>query len=210
MENRKKEFHPVAQISIGAMNYSDSNGTLPANSYAPDGTPLLSWRVHILPYMGEERLYLQFHLDEPWDSPHNRSLLNRMPRIFAGPTQPAARLPTGNRTPYRGFSMPGALMEPPTARKGGGPNGLSQADVTDGPANTLLFVKAATAVEWTKPDDLSWTYGQHAPAFGTDPTDKVFFACFANGEIKPLRKTITPEQLKAAVTYAGGESETLD
>jgi hypothetical protein len=29
-----------------------------------DGKPLLSWRVAILPYIGHDELYRQFHLDE--------------------------------------------------------------------------------------------------------------------------------------------------
>ena len=57
------------------------------------GKPLLSWRVHVLPYLdgnGEE-LYQQFHLDEAWDSPHNRQLIKKMPRVFAIPGSPSSQ-----------------------------------------------------------------------------------------------------------------------
>ena len=43
------------------------------------GKPLLSWRVHLLPFLEENELYEQFKLDEPWDSPHNIKLLDQMP-----------------------------------------------------------------------------------------------------------------------------------
>ena len=37
----------------------------------------------ILPYLGEEDLYKQFKLNEPWDSVHNKKLIPKMPRIYA-------------------------------------------------------------------------------------------------------------------------------
>ena len=43
----------------------------------PNGKPLLSWRVQILPYIEEQQLYQDFHLDEPWDSEHNIKLLEK-------------------------------------------------------------------------------------------------------------------------------------
>ena len=43
-----------------------------------DGAPLYSWRVALLPYMEEDPLYRKFHRDEPWDSPHNRTLLDEV------------------------------------------------------------------------------------------------------------------------------------
>ena len=55
-----------------------------------DGKPLLSWRVLILPYVEQEDLYKQFHLDEPWDSEHNKKLIEKMPAVYrvARHTQP--------------------------------------------------------------------------------------------------------------------------
>ena len=44
-------------------------------------TPLLSWRVAILPFIGEQNLYNRFRLDQPWDSPHNIALLPLMPAL---------------------------------------------------------------------------------------------------------------------------------
>ena len=45
----------------------------------PDGQPNLSWRVALLPYLDHPDLYEAFHHDEPWDSPHNKALIARMP-----------------------------------------------------------------------------------------------------------------------------------
>ncbi len=50
----------------------------------------LSWRVHLLPFLGHEGLYKKFNLDEPWDGPTNSKLISEMPDVFqsAGATKP--------------------------------------------------------------------------------------------------------------------------
>ena len=55
----------------------------------------------ILPFL-EQALYNEFKLDEPWDSPHNKDLLARMPPIYV---VPGAKAEPG-MTFYRGFSGP--------------------------------------------------------------------------------------------------------
>src|SRR5262249_4909971 len=52
------------------------------------GAALLSWRVLLLPYLGEHALYREFKLDEPWDGPNNKKLLPRMPDIYRLPRSP--------------------------------------------------------------------------------------------------------------------------
>src|SRR4051812_8249116 len=56
-------------IAWGCQHYADAFGGFPTNSFSLTGEPLLSWRVHLLPYVEAENLYKQFKLDEPWDSP---------------------------------------------------------------------------------------------------------------------------------------------
>jgi Protein of unknown function (DUF1559) len=57
----------------------------PAVTYDKHGNPLHSWRVLLLPHLGEAQLYSEFRLDEPWDSEHNKRLLPRMPNVYASP-----------------------------------------------------------------------------------------------------------------------------
>jgi hypothetical protein len=47
----------------------------------------LSWRVHLLQFLdpAEVDLYEKFHLDEPWDSDHNKTLIAKMPNVFRSP-----------------------------------------------------------------------------------------------------------------------------
>ena len=100
----------------------------------------------ILPYLEQEALYKEFHLDEPWDSPHNRTLIARMP----------AGLPLPDGIRRRGPRGQDALRRP--ARTGTvfrGAEPVSIKEITDGTSNTIIFVDAGDdrAVTWTKPDD---------------------------------------------------------
>ncbi len=45
----------------------------------------LSWRVALLPFLDKQDLYDEFHHDEPWDSPHNLKLVDKMPKVFRSP-----------------------------------------------------------------------------------------------------------------------------
>src|SRR5262249_22742124 len=76
----------LKQIGIAMHGYHDVNKSLPPQwSVGKDNKPLLSWRVHILPYVEEGALHKEFHLDEPWDSEHNKKLISKMPKIYSSP-----------------------------------------------------------------------------------------------------------------------------
>lgn len=63
--------------------YENDHGCLPPRAvFDKDGKPLLSWRVLLFPYLNEKDLLNKFQLDEPWDGPHNRKLIGRMPATF--------------------------------------------------------------------------------------------------------------------------------
>jgi hypothetical protein len=66
--SNNNKMHQIA-LAIGC--YEQTHGSFPSAVMEKDGKPLLSWRVAILPLIDEDALYKRFHLDEPWDSPHN-------------------------------------------------------------------------------------------------------------------------------------------
>src|SRR4051794_13631526 len=68
----------LEQIALAFHNFQDAHGELPTNLLSVDNTPLLSWRVRILPLLDQEELYKQFKIDEPWDSEHNKKLIDKM------------------------------------------------------------------------------------------------------------------------------------
>jgi hypothetical protein len=202
----------LMQIGHAIHAYHDDKGMLPANTYGPDGKPLLSWRVHILPYIGEDALYKQFKLDEPWDSPANRPLMQQMPRVYARPAEVMGKAPMGSATYYRGFSSAGGVF----ARRDGGkgkpvPMSIAEIQVQDGSSRTILVVEAGDPVEWTKPDDLDAAPGKPFPTLGgARPESNVVMVLFADGAVKAVVKTTPEAKWRASVTYNGGEADTLD
>ena len=93
----------LKQIGLALHNYHDAHGKFPTNVYGPKGEPLLSWRVHLLPYLEEDNLYKQFKMDEAWDGPNNKELIEKMPKVYRG--RPTATHPKG-KTFYQGFVSP--------------------------------------------------------------------------------------------------------
>ena len=80
---RMQSINNLKQIGLCLHNYHEKYGHLPVTTNFDDkDKPLVSWRVHILPYLEQEALYRQFKLDEPWDSEHNRKLIPLMPQTW--------------------------------------------------------------------------------------------------------------------------------
>ena len=79
-----KVLTDLKSIAVAMVNYNDAKRSFPPAAIADkDGQPLLSWRVKLLPFLNQEDLYKQFHLDEPWDSEHNLPLVKKMPDCYA-------------------------------------------------------------------------------------------------------------------------------
>jgi len=181
----------LRQIMLAMHNYHDANGKFPAQAIAQgDGNPLLSWRVAILPYLGEQALYDQFHLDEPWDSEHNIALLEQMPEFFRNPSNP----PSARMTTY---------LVPMGKGVGLSSEGLKMQEITDGTANTLavLDVDPQFGVPWTKPDDLDIRQNEVLDWLRAEGSNAGFF----DGSVRIIDLEIDTEVLEAMMTRAGGE-----
>jgi hypothetical protein len=160
-----------------------------------DETPLYSWRVLLLPFIEEERLYREFALDEPWDGPHNLPLLEKMPRIYAAPGSKAAKLPPYH-TVCHVFVGRRAAFE--------GRDGLRLGDFTDGVAATILVVEAGEPVPWTKPAELAYDPDQPLPGLPSLFKDG-FRAGMADGSVRWVKKGVSEATLRAAITRNGGD-----
>jgi prepilin-type processing-associated H-X9-DG protein len=185
----------MKQIGLAMHNFASATDAFPAAAIRDkDGKPLLSWRVAILPYLEQGALYNEFKLDEPWDSPHNTALIERMPLIYKCPSRPMA---TG-LTPYQVFTGGGALFD--------GEKGPRFQDITDGTSNTLMVAEAKAGVPWTKPDDITFDPADAAlmAKLGGNHTGG-FNALFGDGSVRFLKTSIDLGMLRKLVTRAGGE-----
>lgn len=149
----------LKQIAYALHNYHDLYGSLPP-AYAADdeGRPTHSWRVLILPFIDEQRLYDQYRFDEPWDSLHNRTLADQMPGMFVCPSN--AHRHSGEVTAPSYVAVLGADTAWPWNR------GRSFGEFVDEPASTLLAMEYhGEPIEWTDPRDP--TYEQAVAAFAS-------------------------------------------
>jgi hypothetical protein len=145
-----------------------------------NGKPLLSWRVHLLPFIEQDPLYARFKLDEPWDSPHNIKLLDQIPITYVDPNQPDL----GNKTTYLAPIGPGSIF--------GSNKRIGFRNVSDGTSNTIMVIQVGgdKAVPWTKPEDLKYDLKNPAGSLG-DIGEKVI-ALFADGSVQTLPVNIKP------------------
>ena len=196
---RSQSINNLKQIGLAFHNYHDAYGRFPpAVVYAPDGRPLYSWRVVILPFLEQQALYERFHLDEPWDSPHNGSLLAQGPGTYAWPAGlDAPRSPTR----YLAFVGPGTAFDDP--------RGQPLATFTDGTAQTVMVVEAAEPVPWSRPVDLACSPVGQLPKLGspylTGGKVNGFNALFADGSTRFVRDTVPEPDLRSLITRDGSE-----
>ena len=140
----------LRQFALGFHNYESAYRAFPtylnmAKTKAKSG---LSWRVHILPFIGFTELYQEFKIDEAWDSPHNIKLLPKMPNIYS----PIADInETEELKPYH------TTYVAPVGSKTvfGQDEPMQFRNITDGTSNTIAFVelKREHAIPWTSPEE---------------------------------------------------------
>ncbi len=191
---RVQSMNNSRQLALAMHNYHAAYGRLPAQaSYDKNGKPLLSWRVHILPFIEEAALYDQFHLDEPWDSPHNRKLVSQMPQFYQSPSVAGQ----DGKTVYLGVAGEGMMF---------GKEGRDFADLKDGSSNTVWTVETNPdhAVEWTKPED--WTPNERNPLEGLGGVNAGgFIVTMVDGSVRFISNNVDSETWKAMLTIDGGE-----
>jgi len=176
-------------IGIAFHTFHEVHGTFPGAG----GKQGLSWRIHLLPYLDAQELYDQFHLDEPWDSEHNKSLIEKMPDIYKTrktekPGRTAIHVFTGKGAPFAENRMPAIR------------------DFIDGCWSTILAVEAAPekAEVWTKPGGLDFDPKAPLKALGKldEPT---WIALMADGAFRHVVATVDQDVLRRMILWQDGE-----
>jgi hypothetical protein len=192
---RAQSQNNLKQMGLAMHNYHATYNRLPSAGVgdptkpAEAGKPLLSWRVAILPFIEQQLLYQQFKLDEPWDSPNNIKLLERMPKIYM---LPGDNLTPSGHTHYQVFVGNGAAFEKT--------RGLRIADFTDGTSNTILVVEAAQAVPWTKPEDILFDPGNPIVPLLSTHFRSGYNVLLGDGSVRILPPSTPESTFKAAIT----------
>ena len=190
----------LKQIGLAMQNYVDINGTFPPAYVADaDGQPAQSWRVLLLPYMEHANLYELYDPNQPWDSEKNRQVLEQMPHSYRCLSSGRE----GHTTSYVVVQGKETIFD--------GGKACHPDSITDGLANTILVVEAPHAnIPWTEPRDLNFdelsmriNNGPNSPH--SDHPD-IMLALLADGTVRQISNTISPQDLRALLTKAGRET----
>lgn len=160
-----------------------------------------SWRIEILPYLGEQALYDEYRFEEAWDSQHNRRLLARMPAVFRSP------LDHHESTRASCFAVVTPGLQPQAADAAGAsaggqfgelakpnyhhgtvfsdPAGVHLPHIPDGMSNVVALVEAKRDIPWTQPLDIPCRADKPLPKLG-GWFAQGWHAAFADGKVKLL------------------------
>jgi hypothetical protein len=188
---RATERNRGKMIALAFHNYESTYRSFPGASKGHKGKGALSWRVHLLPYLDAANLYEQFHLDEPWDSEHNKALIAQMPEVYQSasvkePGKTTMHVYTSKTAPFGENRMP------------------KISDFTDGTSTTFLLVQAGPdkAEPWTKPGGLD--FDAKNPAASLGKVASPFLGVFADGSVKNIAVTIDATTLLHLIEHADG------
>jgi hypothetical protein len=193
LRNQAVSTANIKRIGLAVHSYNDIHNHLPADITGKNGKALLSWRVAILPHIGQAKLHKEFKLDEPWDSRHNRKLLDRMPDVFRSPR---VKVRAKGNTAYQAFMGREAVL--------GRGFPMRLANITDGTSNTIWAVEASNTVPWTKPGGIPFDRTKAVPDFGK-AFGKMPLAVMLDGTVRVLNlKKIGADTLKNAIDPSDG------
>jgi hypothetical protein len=135
------------QLVVALHGYHDTKGHFPpAFIVGPDGKRWHSWRVLILPYIEQHKVYDAYRFDEPWNGPNNRLLADKINlRIFQ-----CCSLSDYGKGVHTNIT---AIVGDGTAFPGSGSTQLS--DFREGGKHTILLAEYGNSdIHWMEPRDL--------------------------------------------------------
>ncbi len=192
----------LQRIAQALNEYAVDYGTYPPPVINDStGKPMHSWRVLILPYLGENNLYARYNFDQPWDSADNAQLIAECPQVFISPK--ARNTLAAAESNYVLVTGSGTVFPP------SGP--LAPSQIADGAANTLLVVEIRNRqFQWSQPFDIDFAkLNTTSGALGTNAIGGNHpggaTAVLADGRAIWIPGDISPALLRSIITAGGQE-----
>jgi hypothetical protein len=144
-QKRQESMQRLRQLGLALISHHDRLGKFPP-AYVSDveGKPLYSWRVLVLPYLGQQALYDRFDKTKAWDAAENIAISNTAIDAFKSPADTAV---PANAVSYV------AVIGDDNFFTGIKP--LQFLDVLDGTSNTIALIECqGIGGSWAAPVDL--------------------------------------------------------
>ena len=197
----------LKQIGLAMHNYHDDHGSFPA---AALGSPPVSWRINLLPYMEHAAVAEQYDHNQAWDSTQNVALQKKRVQPYECPSRPSQYDSQGRfLTSYVVPKSPGAIFD--------SASGPPISEIKDGTSNTLLTLEACgTEIVWTDPRDVDSSNGKESvngpgPVKGRSNSMISSWHLggaqvgLADGSVRFMDKNIDAVVLRNLMTKSGGE-----
>jgi hypothetical protein len=209
VSQRTESLNNLKQITLALKNYELANGSLPP-AYVTDaaGKRLYSWRVLILPYLGEDALYDRFDKSKAWDDPANQEVSDAMVKVFRSPLDEELE---ENGTSYVVLVGRNTMFPPITGRK--------SAEVVDGVQNTIMLLEVkGFAGSWAEPNDPTLAQFSGGPIVGEEEgllhpaqANGSVLVGFGDGTVRQLDASAAARVIQpAAITVSDGQLNAVE
>lgn len=192
------------RIVSALQSYEAEHGHYPPAYTVDPNTqlPLHSWRVLILPYLGEEDLFRQIDLTEPWNSAKNRPLNTQMPDVYHCPGHSRT---SGAFTHYLAIEGPGFLFD--------GTKTVKASDILDDTRFTIAVIEIANSdINWMSPinelhdSNAQYDIGNDLTSISSLHGEGAVNVGFLDGQSRQLTtRDVTASQFRTMMTIAGSD-----
>ncbi len=198
----------LKHLGLALHSYHDVFRCFPA---AGGGTPPVSWRIRLSPYLEEDEQLPRYDVNADWNSGTNRPLQTIRRPMLDCPLRPIS---TDDQqrflTSYLAIAGPGTVFD--------GADGKAIRDIEDGTSNTLVIAEACgTNVIWTDPrdqlvDQVPLSINAPGSTPGKSPGLMSSYhqggahSLLADGSVRFVSQNIDQVVLKSLIIRAGGET----
>lgn len=141
----KQDFVNLNRLTVALYEYFSHHYRFPPSVGRREPNEcLVSWRVLLLPQLGYKQLYESYHFNEPRDSPHNQTLLSKMPAEYRSPNAT-----TGGQCCYFALALENSVWE---SQENSNWNFIRRGHELANPL--LLCSKPEVSGNWLEPKDI--------------------------------------------------------
>ena len=185
----------LKMIALGFESFEEVHDFLPSvRTKLPNYQYPVSWRVAILPYIGEEDLYNRYRFDEPWYGENNEKLLKELPDVYRHRSQ----LQTAGLANY-------VVIAGKDTVTGDGDSKTKLKEVRDDKNSTILVAETLARIPWLSPGDVEFGPEKPTPELGgINPSG--FQVAMVDGSVQRIPSDTSDAALRAMFTKSGGET----